>query len=95
MAQIADCLCAEVGRTSQTARSTSSTQSAQPAQPPTPVVRLLDDTGFPAKARECVAFAILGHARLRGIPANIPAATGARHPALLGVVVEPPPASSS
>jgi anhydro-N-acetylmuramic acid kinase len=97
MEQIADCLCAEVGRTPQTARSTSPTQSvqsAQPAQSHTPVVRLLDDTGFPAKARECVAFAILGHARLRGIPANIPAATGARHPALLGVVVEPPPAAS-
>jgi anhydro-N-acetylmuramic acid kinase len=56
-----------------------------------PRVRLLDETGFPAKTRECVAFALLGHARLRGIPANVPAATGARHPALLGVVVEPPP----
>src|SRR5205085_12123639 len=47
----------------------------------TPRVRRLDETGFDAKARECIAFAILGYANLKGIPANIPAATGAKHPA--------------
>jgi anhydro-N-acetylmuramic acid kinase len=52
-------------------------------------VRLLEETGFDSKARECVAFALLGHARLREIPGNVPPATGARHPVLLGKVVEP------
>ncbi|MCX7718897.1 MAG: anhydro-N-acetylmuramic acid kinase [Candidatus Sumerlaeaceae bacterium] len=56
-------------------------------------VRRLDDTGFPSKARECVAFAALGYARLLGIPANVPSATGAQYRALLGHVTEPPPKS--
>lgn len=58
-----------------------------------PDIRQLDETGFASKARECVAFAILGYARLLGIPGNVPGATGARHPALLGKIVDPPPAS--
>jgi anhydro-N-acetylmuramic acid kinase len=56
-----------------------------------PRVRRLDDTGFPSKARECVAFALLGYARLCAIPANVPQATGARQRVLLGHVTEPPP----
>lgn len=54
-------------------------------------VRLLDETGFPSKARECIAFALLGYARLRGIPGNVPSATGARRPVLLGKLTEPTP----
>lgn len=56
---------------------------------PSTKVRLLDDIGFESKARECLAFAILGFARLRGIPGNVPSATGAKHPALLGKIIEP------
>ena len=56
-----------------------------------PRLGYLDANGIPAKARECVAFALLGFARLIGLPANVPAATGARHPALLGKLVAPPP----
>ena len=56
-----------------------------------PRLGYLDGSGIPAKARECVAFALLGFARLIGMPANVPAATGARHPALLGKLVAPPP----
>lgn len=53
-----------------------------------PSVRLLEEIGFSSKARECVAFALLGHARLRGISGNVPAATGARRHVLLGKIVE-------
>jgi anhydro-N-acetylmuramic acid kinase len=53
-------------------------------------VEPLENTGFDSKARECVAFALLGYARLHGIPANVPSATGASAPALLGKIVEPP-----
>jgi len=54
-------------------------------------VRILksDEVGHPSKPRECVAFALLGHARLRGIPSNVPSATGAREAVLLGKIIEP------
>ena len=58
-----------------------------------PGVRRFDDAGFSSKARECVAFAALGYARLLGMPANVPSATGAQCPVLLGHVTEPPPVS--
>ncbi len=44
---------------------------------------------IPAAAKESLAFALLAAARMRGIPANIPAVTGARGPRLLGVVTVP------
>lgn len=40
--------------------------------------------GMDADAKEAVAFALLAWAHLRGIPANVPAATGARGPRVLG-----------
>jgi anhydro-N-acetylmuramic acid kinase len=43
--------------------------------------------GLPALAKEPVAFALLAHERLRGVPTGLPAVTGARRPALLGKVV--------
>lgn len=52
-------------------------------------VELLESTGFDGKSRECVAFAMLGFARLMGMPGNVPSATGASAQALLGNVVEP------
>lgn len=54
----------------------------------------LDETGISSKARECVAFALLGYARLHNIPANVPSATGAACPALLGKISDPPVALS-
>jgi anhydro-N-acetylmuramic acid kinase len=54
-------------------------------------VGLLDDSGISSKARECVAFAILGYARLHNIGANVASATGARHGALLGKISDPSP----
>ncbi len=44
---------------------------------------------IPAGAKESLAFALLAAARMHGIPANVPAATGARGPRLLGVVTLP------
>ncbi len=54
-----------------------------------PYLGVVDELGVPAKARECIAFAILGFARLHRIPANVPSATGAKRRVLLGVVYEP------
>jgi anhydro-N-acetylmuramic acid kinase len=48
-----------------------------------------DELGIPVKTRECVAFAVLGYARLLGIPANVPRATGASRRVLLGSFTEP------
>jgi anhydro-N-acetylmuramic acid kinase len=58
---------------------------------PTTAVGQLDETGISSKARECVAFAMLGYARLHNICGNVPSATGAKHPALLGKITDPPP----
>lgn len=44
---------------------------------------------IPAGAKESLAFALLAAARMLGIPANVPAATGARGPRLLGAVTLP------
>lgn len=49
-------------------------------------IRLSDDLGLPGDAREAIAFAILGNETICGSPANVPAATGARHPAILGKI---------
>jgi anhydro-N-acetylmuramic acid kinase len=52
-------------------------------------VGTLEEIGFSSKARECLAFALLGYSRILGIPANVPSATGAAHPCLLGKITEP------
>lgn len=43
-----------------------------------------DDVFFDAEAKEAVAFALLGYLHLNGRPANVPGATGARGPRILG-----------
>jgi anhydro-N-acetylmuramic acid kinase len=45
------------------------------------------DFGIDPDAREAVSFAILGWATIRGIANNVPAATGARQPVLLGKII--------
>ena len=52
-------------------------------------LRRLEELGVPAQARECLAFALLGHEALSGKPANVPAATGARRRVILGKIVQP------
>lgn len=44
---------------------------------------------IPAGAKESLAFALLAAARMHGLPTNIPAATGAHGPRLLGTVTQP------
>ena len=50
---------------------------------PRPVV-LFDQVFFNGEAKEAVAFAFLGHQTVMGKPGNLPAATGARGPRILG-----------
>ncbi|MBI4539526.1 MAG: anhydro-N-acetylmuramic acid kinase [Gemmatimonadetes bacterium] len=47
-------------------------------------VRRLDELGMDSDAREAAAFALLAWAHLLGLPANVPAATGAAGPRILG-----------
>lgn len=49
-------------------------------------VRLFDDLYFSGDAKEAVAFALLGYLTVHGQPGNLPAATGARGPRVLGAV---------
>jgi anhydro-N-acetylmuramic acid kinase len=44
------------------------------------------DLGIPAQAKEAVAFAVLGFLTWHGLPGSVTAATGARHPAILGSI---------
>jgi anhydro-N-acetylmuramic acid kinase len=52
-----------------------------------PVVRRFDDLFFDAEAKEAVAFALLGYLHLTGRPGNVPSATGARGPRMLGALI--------
>lgn len=45
------------------------------------------DFGIDPDAREAVSFAILGWATIRGIANNVPAATGAKEPVVLGKII--------
>jgi len=47
--------------------------------------------GFPHEALEAMAFAFLGWSSMRGICNNLPQATGARHPVVLGSLSPPHP----
>lgn len=49
-------------------------------------VRTSDEFGLPADAKEAAAFALLAYQTWRRLPSNVPSATGAEHPAILGKV---------
>jgi anhydro-N-acetylmuramic acid kinase len=49
-------------------------------------VRLMEELGIPAQAKEGMAFALMAWLTWFGLPGNIPAATGAKRPAVLGKV---------
>jgi anhydro-N-acetylmuramic acid kinase len=49
-------------------------------------VRPVDDLALSADAKEAVAFALLGYTTLHGWPNNVPAATGAIQPVVLGTI---------
>jgi anhydro-N-acetylmuramic acid kinase len=54
-----------------------------------PDVKMLstDDFGISVDAKEAVSFAILAWAAIRGVANNVPAATGAKEPVILGKIV--------
>jgi anhydro-N-acetylmuramic acid kinase len=45
-----------------------------------------EDFGIPAEAKEAVAFALLAHETWHRRPGNVPSATGAKRPAILGKI---------
>jgi anhydro-N-acetylmuramic acid kinase len=47
----------------------------------------LNDLGIDGDAKEALAFALLADATLQGLPSNVPGATGAKRPAVLGKIV--------
>ncbi len=49
-------------------------------------VRTSDDLGMPSEAKEAAAFALLAYQTWRRLPSNVPSATGAERPAILGKV---------
>jgi anhydro-N-acetylmuramic acid kinase len=53
-------------------------------------VSTVDDLGVPASGKEALAFAFLAHQTLGGLPGNVPGATGAARPVVLGHVTPGP-----
>jgi anhydro-N-acetylmuramic acid kinase len=49
-------------------------------------VRTSDEFGLPSEAKEAAAFALLAYQTWRRLPSNVPSATGAERPAILGKV---------
>lgn len=47
-----------------------------------------DDFGISSDAKEAVSFAILAYATINGMPNNVPSATGAREPVVLGKIIK-------
>jgi anhydro-N-acetylmuramic acid kinase len=52
---------------------------------PTPV-RRLDDLGWDSRAFEAIAFALFAYQTMNGVCTNVPSATGASHPVVLGQI---------
>ena len=49
-------------------------------------LRTTGEFGVPSEAKEALAFALLAAATLDGLPSNVPSATGARRPVVLGSI---------
>jgi anhydro-N-acetylmuramic acid kinase len=51
--------------------------------------------GVPPEAKEAFAFAVLAHETYHGRPSNVPSATGATHPVILGKIAHAPPGQTA
>ena len=49
-------------------------------------LRITDELGLPSEAKEAVAFAVLAYETWNRRPSNVPSATGAKRPAILGKI---------
>ncbi len=49
-------------------------------------VHISEDFGMPAEAKEAAAFALLAWQTWHRLPGNVPSATGAKRPAILGQI---------
>jgi anhydro-N-acetylmuramic acid kinase len=59
-------------------------RSARASSSRVPSIEPFESVFFDGEAKECVAFAFLGWLHLMGRAANVPGATGARGPRILG-----------
>jgi anhydro-N-acetylmuramic acid kinase len=50
-------------------------------------VKTVEDYGYSTDALEAILFALLARATFLGVPSNIPSATGAKHPVILGKIL--------
>lgn len=57
---------------------------------PTRTILTQEDIGFCSDAKEAVAFALIAYETLQGRPGNVPSATGARRPVILGSITQAP-----
>ncbi len=62
---------------------------ANSLQPLGLTIRISDEFGLPAEAKEAVAFALMAYETWRRLPSNVPSATGAKRPAVLGKISFP------
>jgi len=57
---------------------------AQRLEPMGCLVRMIDEFGMPAEAKEAAAFALMAYMTWHYLPGNVPSATGAKRPVILG-----------
>ncbi len=62
---------------------------------PATEVMTQEDLGFSSDAKEAIAFAVMGNETLHHRPSNVPGATGASRPVILGNVTYPPYTASA
>jgi anhydro-N-acetylmuramic acid kinase len=59
---------------------------------PEVTLKVSDEYGLPAAAKEAIVYALLANETILGVPNNLPAVTGASRPVVLGTIVPGRPA---